>query len=113
MADQFKVFVGNLPYSFTEEMLKEAFIRIGGFAEEDITEAIVLKEKSQDPTRPPRSRGIGPSRPALPARHLAKCTLRRPLAEVASGNGSVCRWSDQGTRHPQLIATGSGDEAGG
>lgn len=59
MADQFKVFVGNLPYSFTEEMLKEAFMRIGGFTEEDITEVIVLKEKSQDPSRPPRSRGIG------------------------------------------------------
>jgi len=60
MADQqFKVFVGNLPYSFTEVELKEAFIKTGGFSEEDITEVIVLKEKSQDPSRPPRSRGIG------------------------------------------------------
>jgi len=56
---QFKVFVGNLPYTFTEGDLKAAFMEVGGFTEEDITEVIVLKEKSQDPSRPPRSRGIG------------------------------------------------------
>lgn len=59
MQQQFKVFVGNLPYSFTEEELKQAFMQIGGFSEEDITEVIVLKEKGGDPSRPPRSRGIG------------------------------------------------------
>ena len=57
--NQNKVFVGNLPYSMTEANLKDAFMQIGGFAEEDITEVIILKERSQDPTRPPRSRGIG------------------------------------------------------
>ena len=56
---QFKVFVGNLPYSITEQELKTAFMEVGGFQDEDITEVIILKEKSQDPSRPPRSRGIG------------------------------------------------------
>jgi RNA recognition motif-containing protein len=59
MNEQFKVFVGNLPYTFTEEELKQAFMTVGGFTEQDITEVIILKEKSQDPSRPPRSRGIG------------------------------------------------------
>ena len=59
MAEQFKVFVGNLPYPMTEVDLKQAFLQIGGFSEDDITEVIILKEKSQDPSRPPRSRGIG------------------------------------------------------
>ena len=56
---QFKVFVGNLPYSINEASLKQVFMEIGGFQDEDITEVIILKEKSPDPSRPPRSRGIG------------------------------------------------------
>ena len=56
---QFKVFVGNLPYSITEAELKQVFMEVGGFTEDQITEVIILKEKSQDPSRPPRSRGIG------------------------------------------------------
>ena len=59
MNEQFKVFVGNLPYSISESELKEVFMKVGGFTEDDITEVIILKEKSQDPSRPPRSRGIG------------------------------------------------------
>ena len=56
---QFKVFVGNLPYSITEDYLKQVFMEIGEFQEEEITEVIILKEKNPDPSRPPRSRGIG------------------------------------------------------
>lgn len=56
---QFKVFVGNLPYSFSEVDLKQVFMQVGGFEEEQITEVIILKEKANDPSRPPRSRGIG------------------------------------------------------
>lgn len=59
MEKQFKVFVGNLPYSISEESLKQTFMDAGGFQDDDITEVIILKEKSQDPSRPPRSRGIG------------------------------------------------------
>lgn len=54
-----KVFVGNLPYSITEQELKQAFMEVGGFSDEDITEVLILKEKSPDASRPPRSRGIG------------------------------------------------------
>ena len=57
--NQFKVFVGNLPYSMTEVSLKQIFMQVGEFQDEDITEVIILKEKSQDASRPPRSRGIG------------------------------------------------------
>ncbi|MBU6388959.1 RNA-binding protein [Patescibacteria group bacterium] len=57
---QFKVFVGNLPYSITEAELKDVFMTVGGFEESEIVEVIILKEKDpRDPTRPPRSRGIG------------------------------------------------------
>lgn len=57
---QFKVFVGNLPYSITEAKLKETFMEVGGFEEDQITEVIILKEKNpNDPSLPPRSRGIG------------------------------------------------------
>ena len=56
---QFKAFIGNLPYSITEEELKQVFMEVGGFTADQITEVIILKEKSQDPSRPPRSRGIG------------------------------------------------------
>lgn len=59
MSEVFKVFVGNLPYSITEEELKSTFMEVGGFSEAQILEVIILKEKSQDPSRPPRSRGIG------------------------------------------------------
>lgn len=59
MEKQFKVFVGNLPYSISEEDLKKTFMEAGEFTEDQITEIIILKEKSQDPSRPPRSRGIG------------------------------------------------------
>ena len=57
---QFKVFIGNLPYSITEDHLKQVFMEVGGFQDDQITEVIILKEKDpRDPTRPPRSRGIG------------------------------------------------------
>lgn len=59
MGEQFKVFVGNLPYTITEEELKSVFISVGGFSDDEITEVIILKEKTQDSSRPPRSRGIG------------------------------------------------------
>ncbi|MCC2631842.1 MAG: hypothetical protein K0S20_541 [Patescibacteria group bacterium] len=60
MEQQFKVFVGNLPYSISEATLKQVFMEIGGFEEDQITEVIILKEKNpNDPSRPPRSRGIG------------------------------------------------------
>ncbi len=44
--EQYKVFVGNLPYTFDEEQLKTAFITNGEFAEEDILEVIILREKT-------------------------------------------------------------------
>lgn len=56
---QFKVFVGNLPYSISEEKLREVFMEIGEFDESEITEVLILKERNPDPSRPPRSRGIG------------------------------------------------------
>lgn len=57
---QHKVFIGNLPYSFSEAQLKQVFMEIGGFSEEEIVDVIILKERNQqDPSRPPRSRGIG------------------------------------------------------
>ncbi|MEI6477428.1 MAG: hypothetical protein WCO52_00350 [bacterium] len=59
-AQQFKVFVGNLPYSISEAKLKEVFMEVGGFEADQITEVIILKEKNpSDPSLPPRSRGIG------------------------------------------------------
>ena len=59
-AHEFKVFVGNLPYSITEEQLKQVFVQVGGFDEDQITDVIILKERNpQDPSRPPRSRGVG------------------------------------------------------
>ncbi len=56
---QFKVFVGNLPYTITEEHLKQVFMEAGEFQEDEITEVLILKERNPDPSRPPRSRGIG------------------------------------------------------
>lgn len=59
-AHEFKVFVGNLPYSISEDQLKQVFVHVGGFEESVITDVIILKERNpQDPTRPPRSRGVG------------------------------------------------------
>lgn len=55
----YKIFVGNLPYTYKEKDLMDVVINLGGFTPEDISEVIILKEKSQDPSRPARSRGIG------------------------------------------------------
>lgn len=59
METRYKVFVGNLPYSISEAALKDVFMKAGEFEQEDILDVIILKEKSVDPSRPPRSRGIG------------------------------------------------------
>ena len=44
--NKFKVFVGNLPFSISEAHLKEVFMEVGGFSEDQITEVIILKEKN-------------------------------------------------------------------